>query len=173
MHPSLQSIGHAPDGKRYQAYQLLFPADFYNPLGSEDDPEHVSPLFSQPLLELVMRLPTWVLTGGGWDRALARRAFQHEVPRQIVTRRTKGGQEEHAKAILLRNFGFVRNLMVDGYLVREGLLDRAQVAEVLSPGPGRLNRRQRRTVRLSGARKPGCGNGLPRSDRRANTCFPM
>jgi len=138
VHPAMQ-FSDAPDGKRYHAYQLLFPLDFYNPLGSETDPEIVAPLFSQPLLELAMRVPTWVLTNGGWDRALARRAFQHEVPRQIVTRRTKGGQEEHAKAILLRNFGFVRNLLLDGYLVREGLLEKSQVTEVLSPGPARLN----------------------------------
>ncbi len=117
---------------------MMFPADFYNPLGSETDPEMVTPLFSQPLLELAMRLPVWVLTRGGWDRALARRAFQHEVPRQIITRRTKGGQEEHAKGILVRNIGFARNLLLEGRLVREQLLDREQLHSVLSSGPGRL-----------------------------------
>jgi asparagine synthase (glutamine-hydrolysing) len=138
-HPWLQAPGRIPDGKVFHAYQMMFPLDFYHPLGSEDDPELVTPLFSQPLLELAMRIPTWVLTRGGWDRALARRAFQHDVPPEIVTRRTKGGQEEHAKGILVRNLDFVRDLLLDGRLVREGLLDRSYLREVLSSGPAQLN----------------------------------
>ncbi len=118
---------------------MMFPADFYNPLGSENDPELVTPLFSQPLLELAMRVPTWLLTRGGWDRALARRAFQNDVPKQIVTRRTKGGQEEHAKGILVRNLAFARHLLLDGRLVQAGLLDPQQLDAVLSSGPARLS----------------------------------
>jgi asparagine synthase (glutamine-hydrolysing) len=138
VHPFLQAPGRTPNGKIFHASQLLSPGPFYNPLGSDDDPEPVTPLFSQPLLELAMRLPTWLLTQGGWDRAVARRAFERDLPRQIVTRRTKGGQEEHAKALLTRNMDFVRNLLLDGHLVRERILERDQVTETLAPGPARL-----------------------------------
>ena len=138
VHPWLRSGERAPGGKRFHAYQLMFPANFYNPLGGDADPEPVTPLFSQPLLELAMRIPTWLHTRGGWDRAMARRAFEHDLPRKIVTRRTKGGQEEHAKTILLRNVGFASNLLLDGYLVRERIVARNQVAEALSPGPRRF-----------------------------------
>jgi asparagine synthase (glutamine-hydrolysing) len=138
MHPSFHAPGRTPHGKIFHAYQLLSPAPFYNPLGSDSDPEPVTPLFSQPLLEVAMRIPTWLLTRGGWDRAMARRAFERDLPREIVTRRTKGGQEEHAKAILGRNMDFARNLLLDGQLVRERILERDQVAETLAPGPARL-----------------------------------
>ena len=138
VHPWFRAPGSAPSGKLWHAYQLLFPADFYNPLGSTTDPELVTPLFSQPLLELVLRIPTWLLTLGGWDRAMARRAFQHDVPRPIVTRRTKGGQEEHAKAILVRNLAFARELLLEGRLVKEGILEPARVAEALSGRPTRV-----------------------------------
>jgi asparagine synthase (glutamine-hydrolysing) len=137
LHPWLRAPGNLSSGKIWHAYQLLFPFDFYNPLGSDTDPEPVTPLFSQPLLELALRIPTWLLTLGGWDRALARRAFQHDVPRPIVTRRTKGGQEEHAKSILVRNLGFARDLLVRGQLVRERILDADRVADVLSGKPTR------------------------------------
>ncbi len=137
VHPWLRVPGRTPSGKRWHAYQLLFPFDFYNPLGREADPEPVTPLFSQPLLELVLRIPTWLLTIGGWDRALARRAFQHDVPRPIVTRRAKGGQEEHAKAILMRELGFARELLLEGQLVREKIIDGARVSEALSGRPSR------------------------------------
>lgn len=138
VHPWLLAPGGAPNGKIFHAWQLLFPAEYYNPLGRDSDPEFVTPLFSQPLLELAMRIPTWLLTRGGWDRAIARRAFERELPRDIVTRQTKGGQEEHAKSILVRNVTFARELLLDGHLVREQLVQSDQLAEALEPGPARL-----------------------------------
>ena len=99
----------------------------------------MTPLFSQPLIELVMRIPTWLLTLGGWDRALARRAFQHDVPRRILTRRTKGGQEEHAKAIFVRDLDFARDLLLDGRLVQERMLDR-DAARMCCPGDPHAHR---------------------------------
>jgi asparagine synthase (glutamine-hydrolysing) len=138
VHPWLREPGRAPNGKIFHAWQLLFPVEYYNPLGSESDPEQVAPLFSQPLLELAMRIPTWLLTRGGWDRAIARRAYERDVPRRIITRRTKGGQEEHAKAILVRNITFARELLLDGHLVRQQLVERDQLAEALAPGPAQL-----------------------------------
>jgi asparagine synthase (glutamine-hydrolysing) len=137
LHPWFHATGRAPNGKLFHAFQLLFPYDFYNPLGREADPESVTPLLSQPLLELLMRIPTWVLTAGGWDRALARRAFRAEVPRRILMRRTKGGQEEYAKAVFTRDLDFARDLLLDGRLVREGLLDAVRLADVLSGKPSR------------------------------------
>src|SRR6185503_20808441 len=129
VHPWLRAPGRAPNGKIFHVWQMLFPAEYYNPLGSESDPEQVTPLFSQPLLELAMRIPTWLLTLGGWDRAIARRAFERDLPHRIVTRQTKGGQEEHAKSILVRNMAFAREWLLDGHLVREQLVERDQLAE--------------------------------------------
>jgi asparagine synthase (glutamine-hydrolysing) len=137
LHPWFHATGRAPNGKIFHAFTLLFPYDFYNPLGRDADPETVTPLLSQPLLELLMRIPTWVLTAGGWDRALARRAFGHEVPRRILMRRTKGGQEEYAKSIFTRDLDFARDLLLDGRLVRHGLLDAVRLANVLSGQPSR------------------------------------
>ncbi|HEU4627149.1 MAG TPA: asparagine synthase C-terminal domain-containing protein [Steroidobacteraceae bacterium] len=137
LHPWLHAPRGVSSAKIWHAYQLLFPYEFYHPLGADTDPEPVTPLLSQPLVELVLRIPTWLLTLGGWDRALARRAFQHDMPRQIVTRRTKGGREEHAKAILVRNLAFARDLLHDGGLVQAGILDKDRVVDVLSGKPTR------------------------------------
>jgi asparagine synthase (glutamine-hydrolysing) len=138
VHPWLREPGRAPNGKIFHVWQLLFPAEYYHPLGSDADPEQVTPLFSQPLLELAMRIPTWLLTRGGWDRAIARRAFERDLPRRIVTRQTKGGQEEHAKTILVRNAAFARELLLDGHLVREQLVEKDRLAAALAPGPAQL-----------------------------------
>jgi asparagine synthase (glutamine-hydrolysing) len=125
-------------GKLDQIQQLMIPPPTHNPFGSLSDPELLAPLCSQPLLEACLRIPMYVHTAGGWDRVTARRAFESDLPRAIVTRVSKGGFEEHAKELFLRNLPFVRPRLLDGRLVREGLLDRAQLEAVLSNHPTRI-----------------------------------
>ena len=132
VHPLLRHPRGTPSGKLWHAHQIIQPFDFYDPLGREGDPERISPLFSQPLMELCLRIPTYVLTAGGWDRAVARRAFYDELPPAIRNRRHKGGIEEHVRLTLEHNRGLLRELLLDGALVREGIVDRARLAEVLS-----------------------------------------
>ncbi len=83
------------------------------------------PLLSQPLVELCLRIPTYLLIKSGRDRALARLAFERDLPTEIVRRRAKGRADQHVRNILDANLDFVRELLLDGFLVRRGLLDRA------------------------------------------------
>ena len=132
LHPLLRHPRGAPSGKLWHAHQISQPFDFYDPLAREGDAERISPLFSQPLMELCLRIPTYVLTEGGWDRAVARRAFYDDLPPQIRNRRHKGGIEEHLRLTLEHNRAFLRELLLDGALVKAGVIDRGRLAEVLS-----------------------------------------
>jgi asparagine synthase (glutamine-hydrolysing) len=132
LHPLLRHPRGAPSGKLWHAHQVSQPFDFYDPLGREGDAERISPLFSQPILELCLRIPTYVLTHGGWDRAVARRAFYDDLPPEVRNRRNKGGIEEHLRFTLEHNRGFLRELLLDGALVRQGIVDRGRLSEVLS-----------------------------------------
>jgi asparagine synthase (glutamine-hydrolysing) len=138
VHPLLRDSRGTPNGKFWHAFQLSSPWEFYDPLGRPDDPERVSPLYSQPVLELCLRIPVYVLTLGGWDRAIARRAFYSELPREITNRKEKGGIESHVRGILEHNIDFMRELLLDGALVREGVVDRKNLATALSGKPSRL-----------------------------------
>lgn len=135
VHPWFRRVRGVPPGKYWHAYTLSFPQRFYDPLGTADDPEPVEPLASQPLVELALRIPTYVLTNGGLDRAIARRAFMPDVPRDILRRLSKGGVNEYVKDILLTNIAFVRQLLLDGALIRHGLLDRERLEGALSGKP--------------------------------------
>lgn len=136
VHPHFQAWQRAPSGKRWHAYALSFPAvDYYDPLGLPDSVERVAPLFSQPLLEVCLRIPVDVLTTGGWDRAIARRAFRHELPHEIATRRGKGAPDEYVKSVLEHNVSFVREMLLEGQLVRQKFIDRTQLEAVLSGDP--------------------------------------
>ncbi len=132
LHPLLRHPRGAPSGKLWHAHQISQPFDFYDPIGRSGDAQRISPLYSQPLMELCLRIPTYVLTHGGWDRAVARRAFHDELPPEIRNRRHKGGIEEHLRLTLEHNRPLLRELLLDGALVREGIVDRGRLAEVLS-----------------------------------------
>lgn len=134
-HPALQQAKGIAIGKLTQLHHLLAPAGYYDALAPWDRPELVNPLLSQPLVELCLQLPSYVLTTGGRSRGLARQAFADDIPRAIGLRRSKGGMQEHAKAVLAHNLGFARELLLDGELVSRRLLDRAKVEEVLSGRP--------------------------------------
>ncbi len=129
VHPWLaDTIGVAP-GKLRHILSMSVAPSFYNPLGRPDDPETVHPLFSQPLIELSIRIPTYVHGAGGTNRALARRAFAHDVPSPIISRRGKGGMTRFATDLLRRNEPFVRELLLDGHLVRAKLIQRHKLEQ--------------------------------------------
>ena len=123
VHPLLRCGRDAPSGKLWHAHQIIAPFECYDPLGEPDDPPRLAPLAAQPLMELCLRIPTYVLVAGGWDRALARRAFYKVLPPPIRNRRHKGGMDGHARLTIERNRPFLRDLLQDGWLVREGVID--------------------------------------------------
>lgn len=137
VHPELVR-STLPIGKHMQAAHLLHPIGYYDPFEQTSAPEIVNPLLSQPLVELCLRLPTYVLTQGGQGRALARRAFARDLHPDIATRRSKGGMEEHVKAVLMSNIEFARSMLLDGELARRGLIDRDKVGQLLSSQPTAL-----------------------------------
>ena len=131
LHPLLRRARGTPSGKLWHAHQIVAPFDFYDPLAVAGDPERVAPLLSQPLMELCLRIPTYVLTAGGWDRAIARRAFYQVLPAAIRNRRHKGGMEAHLRLTVERNRRFLIELLREGCLVRQGLLDPVKLARAL------------------------------------------
>jgi asparagine synthase (glutamine-hydrolysing) len=122
-------------GKSLQARALAVVGDYYDPMGYADDPQIVAPLLSQPLIETVLRIPSYVLTQGGWDRGLARQAFLEDLPIQIARRRGKGGIDEYMMDLLRFNLSFLRSFLLDGLLVEKNLLDATKLSEALSDRP--------------------------------------
>jgi asparagine synthase (glutamine-hydrolysing) len=113
-----------PPGILWHVTSVAVPPAYYNSFGPEANPERTLPLLSQPLIELCLRIPTYVLIKSGRDRAMARRAFASDLPEEIIRRRAKGRIDQHVRNIVDANIGFVREFLLDGILVREGLLDR-------------------------------------------------
>ena len=126
-HPWLtrEATRGVPRGILWHAMSISVPPAYYNSFSRDAYPERTFPLLSQPLVELCLRVPTHVLIKGGRDRALARRAFESHLPSEIVRRSAKGRADQHARNILDANLDLVRELLLDGEMVKRGLLNRA------------------------------------------------
>lgn len=133
VHPWLAAAKNVPPGKLEHMRMMLFvPSAGYDPLARTGDPDRIPPLVSQPLMEVALRIPTYVLVDGGWDRSIARRAFFADLPWQIATRRTKGDVDVFLKQNFLHNLDFLAEYLLDGVLAREQLIDARQVRKALA-----------------------------------------
>jgi asparagine synthase (glutamine-hydrolysing) len=137
LHGLYRGALRVPAGKLYQLRSLapaLSPA--INPFDSIDALE-LAPLLSQPVLEACARIPLYDLMYDGRDRALARDAFANQLPQQILCRQSKGGLEEYASDNLRHNIRIVRELVLDGYLAAENILDKRAIEQLLAGEPTR------------------------------------
>jgi asparagine synthase (glutamine-hydrolysing) len=123
-HPWLESMQGVPAAKMFQirglvsAFQLH---DLHPPLTQA---EWLHPLISQPLIELCLRIPTYLLAQGGSPRALARHAFAPDLPPQILARETKGTMPTYYTDLIASNASILRSFLMDGQLASRGLLER-------------------------------------------------
>jgi len=114
-----------PPGILWHIMSVAMPPAYYSSFQRDSYPERTMPLLSQPLVELCLRIPTYVLIRSGRDRAVARRAFERDLPAEIVRRQAKGRADQHVRNILDANLDFLRELLLDGVLMQRGLLNRA------------------------------------------------
>jgi asparagine synthase (glutamine-hydrolysing) len=126
VHPWLagRSTRAVPPGTLWHIMSVAAAPMYYSSFLAGPQPERTLPLMSQPLIELCLRIPTYVLIKSGIDRATARRAFSPDLPPEIVKRRNKGRIDSHVRNILDANLSIVRDMMLNGRLVKEGLLNR-------------------------------------------------
>jgi asparagine synthase (glutamine-hydrolysing) len=107
---------------------------YYEPTRSPDKcgAEPIFPLLSQPFVELCLRIPSYMHFQSGQDRGLARQAFSSWVPAKILSRRWKDRAQGFTEEILFHSRAFARELLLDGLLVKEKLLDARAVEFALS-----------------------------------------
>jgi len=92
----------------------------------------VHPLLSQPVLEHCLRIPVDVLSTGGRDRALARRAFEDRLPAIVRDRRSKGELGLYYSRAIAEGLPELRDFLLGGRLVSEGLLIPSELEAVLN-----------------------------------------
>jgi len=128
-HTWVDSAAHLPSNKRLQIFSILDSQNFYH--HRPDYAEVVHPLISQPIIELCLQIPSYVLSFGGTDRALVRAAFSGMLPSEIIQRTCKGTTGAYYSTLLLNNLSFLRNFLLGGVLVEAKLLDGLKLGSCL------------------------------------------
>ena len=122
-HPWDRAADDLPKGKRYQIHVLaeLMNRQRPNPCAELAAEHH--PLVSQPIVELCLRIPTYLLVRGGRQRSLARDAFADRVPTEILNRDDKGGTTAYILRSIRNSESFLSDLILGGQLARERIID--------------------------------------------------
>jgi asparagine synthase (glutamine-hydrolysing) len=76
-------------------------------------------------MELCLRVPMYTLLRDGVNRSLARAAFRDCVPIEIIRRESKAGGASNFMSQVRRSLPFIRELLLDGILVRERIVIRS------------------------------------------------
>jgi asparagine synthase (glutamine-hydrolysing) len=136
-HPWLRDVEGVPLAKLWQI-STLFTEGFYDAhFRQHGDAPVVAPFLSQPLVELCLRIPTHWNAKRGRDRAVVRGAFAREMPDEILHRTGKGSPNGWLVAMIDRDRAFVREFLLDGLMVRHGVVDRFKLEQAL---PGEVSK---------------------------------
>jgi asparagine synthase (glutamine-hydrolysing) len=139
-HPWLEDTDGLLPGKRAQIFALaLAPTEDRSSelLGLGESLSLIPALYSQPLAELCLQIPTFVHSPNGTPRLVERLAFADAIPTPIAERVTKGIVDAFLSKVVDFNREFLRDFMLDGWLVKQGLLDRGKIDALLTQD-GRL-----------------------------------
>lgn len=90
------------------------------------------PFCAQPVVEACLAIPTALLTVGGRDRGLVRRAFGDRLPKLIAERRSKGDMTRIYGRMVLSSLDVLRPWLLDGKLAESGLIDRPRTEVALT-----------------------------------------
>jgi asparagine synthase (glutamine-hydrolysing) len=133
-HPWAADAEDLPGGKHIQIRFLAEVIHRHRPIPRcERAPQH-HPLLSQPLMQVCLQIPTYLLLRGGRERALARDAFADRVPPEIIRRRDKGSIVSHATEMLRESEEFVRGLLLDGVLADARIIARSHLEPYIVHG---------------------------------------
>lgn len=89
------------------------------------------PLLSQPLLEVVYRIPTYLFCHTGADRGLARMAFKDQGPKRNIFAQSKGGINNFYQEIIRLNHDFLRDYIMSSTLIKDRILSKESVEKAL------------------------------------------
>lgn len=133
-HPWLQAPPGALPGRAAHVALIAAAQSYVEGLDPIRDPPLAVPLLAQPLVELCLRIPSWLWFDGGLNRAVARRAFAGELPPAILRRRSKGTPDSFLAQIFELHRQRIRDELLGGALRSQGLIDLPALLALFASG---------------------------------------
>lgn len=122
-HPWLDYERPALPGKREHVEALVRIQHFLDPANREADLPFIHPLMAQPIMELCLTIPSWMWVSGGYNRSVARAAFEDLLPPEVINRRTKGRLESMCGNWYVEGREKLREILLDGTLRRDRIVN--------------------------------------------------
>lgn len=131
LHPWL--LDHAPlnPAKLIHLWSFIDAYNYHNASRLNWAIDAVTPLLAQPVAEACLAMPAELFCAGGQDRAPMRLAYAGALPGAIRHRSSKGGLTRAYSAALAASVKAVRELLMDGLLARQGLVNRQAMEQAL------------------------------------------
>ena len=131
-HPWLNPPNGTLPGKAAHIALLLHTQNHFEGLERSEVAPTISPLTAQPVIETALRIPSWMWFHDGHNRWAARAAFADDLPRRVIYRRSKATPNSFVTDVFNANKLRITEMLMDGGLVRQGLLDRDAVWSALN-----------------------------------------
>ncbi|MBO9707473.1 MAG: asparagine synthase [Caulobacter sp.] len=132
-HPWVTDLHRLPPAKRAQIRGLALTQGVFAYTRRGAAARLCHPLLSQPVVEACLEISTPVLSQGEGERSFARRVFADRLPEIIVSRRSKGDISVFLGRTLALNAPMLRDFLLEGRLVAQGVIRRQDLETVLSP----------------------------------------
>lgn len=121
-----------PPGKQMLAQAVAAAAYYDYEFQAGKHADHIDPLNAQPIWELALQIPTHTILLEGTSRGLARQAFRDVLPAEIRKRVAKGSGSMFYQHVVRSQRNLLREVLLDGQLVKERYLDRQKLDECLA-----------------------------------------
>ncbi len=131
LHPWMEQTENLPPAKRHHIGEVAHALLYHGRSQRGQAFDLIHPLLSQPVIEHCLSIPVDLLVEGGRDRALARRAFACDLPRQITERRSKGELGAYYSLAFSAALPSIREYLLDGRLMQHDLLLRRPLESAL------------------------------------------
>lgn len=133
-HPWLSASRAVPAGSQGHLVGILRIQNYLEGRDTRTYAPVLMPLLSQPVMEACLGIPSWLWCADGINRAVARAAFADLLPALVIERTSKGGFDAFSARALAHSRAHAREMLLDGHLASNGLLDRAAVARCFEEG---------------------------------------
>ena len=127
-HPWFQTKESYSFGKKSQLQQFTI-FDHYAQRWTPSKPDilAISPFICQPIMEVMLRIPTHIILAGGRNRGLAREAFKAELVPAVYNREQKGYATKFFYNGLIENLSSIREYLYNSILLKKGFLDKEKL----------------------------------------------
>jgi len=135
IHPWFVDIDNTPPGRFQLVLSLMMATSTWSQsaFSGADDATFTMPLASQPLVQVSAAIHSQLHVANGLSGSVVRHAFSNDLSDLVVSRGSgKGSPLPWIRDAVNRNRPFLREILLDGLLVRERILDRKKIEKALS-----------------------------------------